>query len=131
MERFLERRHLHVPQIPRDEHALIALIIALVPGLPYVLRNYILALAGVRMRVGFAVCLPIYVARSFVTILLGDMGSDPDGKKLIILGIVEVVKVTACAYVIWRLRQHHRKFHGGDAHGHGPDVVVPPSAAAS
>src|SRR4051812_43746246 len=64
LERFLERRHLHFPEIPADEHALIALIAALVPGLPYVVRNYVLALAGVRLRVYFWVCLPIYVARS-------------------------------------------------------------------
>jgi uncharacterized membrane protein YdjX (TVP38/TMEM64 family) len=128
--RYLERRHLHFPEIPADEHAPVALIAALVPGLPYVVRNYVLALAGVRLRVYFWVCLPIYVARSYVTILLGDMSSDPDGKKLIILGGVEVMKVAICAFVIWRLREHHRKFHGDD-HPDAPDPVAPPSAAAS
>ena len=50
------------------------------------------------------------------TILLGDMGSDPDGKKLIILAGVEVLKVGVCAFVIWRLRAHHRKFHAAESH---------------
>lgn len=131
LERFLEKRNLHFPEIPPDEHALVALIAALVPGLPYWARNYMLALAGVRLKVYFWVCLPIYVARSYVTILLGDMSADPNGKKLIILGAFEVLKVAVCAYVIWRLRQHHRKFHGADSHDHAPDAVVPPSAAAS
>jgi uncharacterized membrane protein YdjX (TVP38/TMEM64 family) len=130
LERMLERRHLHFPEIPIDEHAHIALIAALVPGLPYVVRNYLLALAGVRLRIYFWVCLPIYVARSYVTILLGDMGSDPDGKKLIILGIVEVAKVAICAAVIWRLREHHRKYHGADEHAHESDAIAPPNAAA-
>lgn len=130
LERFLEKRHLHFPEIPADEHVPVALIAALVPGLPYVVRNYALALAGVRMRVSFWVCLPIYVARSYVTILLGDMGADPDGKKLLILGGVEVLKVAICAYVIWRLREHHRKFHGADANAHAPGAVAPPTAAA-
>jgi uncharacterized membrane protein YdjX (TVP38/TMEM64 family) len=116
LERFLQKRHLHFPEIPMDEHAPVALIAALVPGLPYVVRNYVLALAGVRLRVYFWVCLPIYVARSYVTILLGDMGSDPDGKKLIVLGGVEVLKVTICAFVIWRLREHHRKYHRHEHH---------------
>lgn len=122
LERFLEKRHLHFPEIPVDEHAPVALIAALVPGLPYVVRNYVLALAGVRLRVYFWVCLPIYVARSYMTILLGDMGSDPDGKKLIILGAVELLKVTICALVIWRLRQHHQRYHG---HEHDGDMLAP------
>jgi uncharacterized membrane protein YdjX (TVP38/TMEM64 family) len=131
LERFLEKRRLHFPEIPADEHALVALIVALVPGLPYVVRNYVLALAGVRLRVYFWVCLPLYVARSYVTILLGDMGTDPDGRKLIILGVVEVVKVAACALVIWRLREHHRKYHGPDHHAHADDVVIWPAIAAT
>jgi uncharacterized membrane protein YdjX (TVP38/TMEM64 family) len=130
LERVLERRHLHFPEIPHDEHALVALIVALVPGLPYVLRNYVLALSGVRLKIYFWVCLPIYVARSYVTILLGDMGADPTGQKLIILGVIEVVKFGACAFVIWRLREHHRKFHPADDHGPGGGVVAPPSAPA-
>lgn len=130
LERFLEKRRLHFPAIPADEHALVAVIAVLVPGLPYVVRNYVLALAGVRLRVYFWVCLPIYVARSYVTILLGDLGSDPTGKKLLILGVFEVVKVSVCAYVIWRLRQHHRKHHGRPEGG-AADAVAPPSAAAS
>ena len=77
LQRFLARRHRHFPQVEADEHAAVALIATLVPGLPYVVRNYALALAGVRLAVYFWVCLPVYVARSYVTIFLGDMGSDP------------------------------------------------------
>jgi uncharacterized membrane protein YdjX (TVP38/TMEM64 family) len=116
--RFVERRHRQLPEIPADEHAGVALIVALVPGLPYVVRNYLLALSGVRLRVYFWICLPVYVARSYVTILVGDLGSDPSGRRLLILFGVDVVKVAVCAYVIWRLREHHRRFHGGhEAHG--------------
>lgn len=129
LKRFIERRHAHLPDIPEDEQAMVCVIAALVPGLPYVVRNYLLALAGVRFRYYFGVCLPIYVARSYVTILLGDLGSSPDGKKIVILVIVDVLKVAICALVIWRLRVHHRKFHGHhDDHGSG--AVLPPNAAA-
>ena len=131
LQRFIARRHAHLPQIPDDEQAAVCLIAALVPGLPYVMRNYLLALAGVKLRYYIGVCLPIYVARSYVTILLGDMGSDPTRTKIIVLIIVDVLKVAICALVIWRLRVHHRKYHG---HEHEPehdhDPVVPPSAAA-
>jgi uncharacterized membrane protein YdjX (TVP38/TMEM64 family) len=131
LQRWIERRHAHLPQIPEDEQAAVCVIAALVPGLPYVVRNYLLPLAGVRLRYFFWVCLPIYVARSYVTILLGDMSSDPSRNKIIILIVVDVLKVAICALVIWRLRVHHRKYHGHDHdHEHGSDAVVPPSAAA-
>jgi uncharacterized membrane protein YdjX (TVP38/TMEM64 family) len=131
LQRFIERRHAHLPHIPEDEQAAVCLIAALVPGLPYVIRNYILALAGMKLRYYFWVCLPIYVARSYVTILLGDMTSDPSRNKIIILVVVDVLKVAICALVIWQLRKHHQKYHAHDEPAHAPEsgVVVPPSAA--
>lgn len=130
LQRFIERRHTHLPHIPEDEQAAVCVIAALVPGLPYVVRNYLLALAGIKLRYYFWVCLPIYVARSYVTILLGDMSSDPTRNKIIVLVIVDVLKVAICALVIWRLRVHHRKYHGHE-HEHHDDSgdVAPPNAA--
>ncbi len=122
LERFIERRHRHLPQVPADEAAAVAVVAALVPGLPYVVRNYALALTGIRFRVYFWICLPVYVARSYVTILLGDLSSDPSRRGLFIIIAIDVVKVLICAGVIWWLRQHHRKVHGHDA-------PVPPSGA--
>lgn len=111
LERWIAKRHRRLPEVPADEQVMVCVIGALVPGLPYVVRNYLLALAGVRLKVFFSVCLPIYVARSYVTILLGNLSNDPTGRGLIILVIVDVLKVAICAFVIWRLRVHHRKFH--------------------
>lgn len=133
LQRFLERRHLHLPEVPKDEHAAVAVIATLVPGLPYFIRNYLLVLAGVRLGVLLGVCVPIYVARSYVTILLGNLSGDPSKLGLIVLLAVDVLKVGICAYVIWRLREHHRKFHGHhDEHPHGPDPDGPgqPNVAA-
>jgi uncharacterized membrane protein YdjX (TVP38/TMEM64 family) len=133
VRRFIERRHAHLPHIPEDEQALVCVIAALVPGLPYVVRNYLLALADIRLKYYLGVCLPIYVARSYVTILLGDMSSDPSRTKIVVLIIVDVLKVLICGLVIWRLRVHHRKFHGHEHepdHDHAPGAVVPPSGAA-
>ncbi len=125
--RLLARRHRHLPEVPADEHAAVALIAALVPGLPYVARNYLLALSGVRLRIYFWICLPIYVARSYVTILLGDMSGDPSAQRLAILFGVDALKVALCAYVIWRLREHHRRVHGADE----SIATAPPSGAAT
>jgi uncharacterized membrane protein YdjX (TVP38/TMEM64 family) len=130
LKRFIEKRHAHLPEIPEDEQAAICLIAALVPGLPYVVRNYLLALAGVKFRYYFWVCLPVYVARSYVTILLGDMSSDPTSAKIIVLIVVDVLKVAICALVIWRLRVHHRKYHGHHDEPHDAGPLPPPNAAA-
>lgn len=130
LQRWIERRQKHLPQIPEDEQAAVCVIAALVPGLPYFVRNYLLALGGVRLKYFFLVVLPIYVARSYVTILLGDMGSDPSKQKLLILLAVDGLKVGICAFVIWRLRVHHRKFHGSEHDGHEPGALPPPNAAA-
>ena len=117
IERLLARRQHHLPQVPADEQALVCVIAALVPGIPYFLRNYVLAIAGVRLRFLLLVVLPIYVARSYVTILLGDLSADPSRAGLVILVGVDALKVAICAVVIWRLRGHHRKFHGPEAAG--------------
>lgn len=130
IERFIEKRHHHLPQVPADEQVLVCVIAALVPGLPYVVRNYLLVLAGVRLKIMFWVCLPIYVARSFATILLGSLSGDPSRRGLYILLAVDALKLAVCAFVIWRLREHHRKFHPADGH-HGPDVAAPPTGAGS
>ena len=132
LQRWIEKKHQHLPEIPADEQAAVCVIAALVPGLPYVIRNYLLALAGVRLRYYLGACLPIYVARSYVTILLGDMGSDPHRGKIILLLAIDSLKVAICAFVIWRLRAHHRKFHGHEEHDaveHAADGWPPASAA--
>lgn len=109
--RLIGRWRAQLPEIPPDEQPAVALVAALVPGLPYVVRNYLLALSGLRFRVYFWICLPIYVARSYVSILLGDLGTEPDRRRLIILGVVELVKAGICAGTLAWLRWHHRRVH--------------------
>lgn len=110
--RLLAKWHAHLPAIPADEEPAVALVAALAPGVPYVVRNYLLALMGLRLRIYFWIALPIYVARSYVSILLGDLGTDPDRGRLLLLAGVEALKAVICAIVIWRLREHHRRVHG-------------------
>lgn len=115
--RFIGKRHLHLPEIPDDEHAMVALVVALVPGLPYIVRIYLLALTDIRLRAYFGVFLAVCVLRSYATILMGDLSSEPSGSRLMILLGVDGLKVLICAGVIWWLRAHHRKYHGAAAAG--------------
>ncbi|WP_146180251.1 VTT domain-containing protein [Opitutus sp. ER46] len=117
LERRLVRWQAHLPQIPRDEEAAVAVIAVLVPGLPYVVRNYLLAMAGIRFAVFFWVCLPIHVIRSYVSILVGDMGADPDGRRLVMLVAIEGLQIVICGVVLWWLRGHHRRVHPAGAGG--------------
>lgn len=106
--RFLARREHRLPVIPPGENIAISVMAALVPGVPYFARNYLLALSGVPLRTYFWICLPIYVARSYVTIFLGDLSGDPNRRDFIILVAVYAVKLGICAYLIARLRRRYK-----------------------
>ena len=104
LRRFLERRNHKLPHAPAGAHKSVAAMAALVPGLPYVARNYLLALTDIPLRVYFWVCLPIYVIRSYIVIMLGDIGADVNRKTLAILVGVYVLKLSICAILLWRIR---------------------------
>lgn len=115
LQRFVDRRHQRLPEIPEEEQIPVALVATLVPAVPYVIRLYLLALADLRLRVYFWVGLVVYVLRSYVTILLGDLSSEPSGRRLILLLGVDGLGIVISALLIWRLRAHHQRFHGPPA----------------
>ncbi len=122
LERYLKRRKKHLPELPAGEEWSVALMTALVPGLPYFVRNYLLALSGIPLRTYFWICWPVYVVRSILVIFLGDFSGDFSAQRAGVLGAVLVVKVAICAYLIHRLRKrsHNRSRHGGSPAGHHP-----------
>ncbi len=108
--RWFSRSKHRLPEIPASEEKAISALAALVPGLPYFARNYLLALSGVPLRIYFWICLPIYVARSYITILLGDLTSDPSGTRLGWLIGVYLLKLAICGILIrWLLKRHAGK----------------------
>lgn len=107
LERFMKRRQHTLPHVPAGADKDVSIIAALVPGLPYFVRNYLIALTDVPLRIYFWICLPIYVARSYVVILLGDLGNEPSMKRMLILGAVYAVKLSICGIVIWHLRKRY------------------------
>lgn len=107
--RFIERRKHHVPEVPRGENGAIALMIMLAPAVPYFVRNYVLALSGIPLRVYFAIALPIHVLRSYVALFIGDIGSEPSGRAWVFLGIFYGTKLTIFAAVAWWLRARHKR----------------------
>ncbi|MBL9209866.1 MAG: hypothetical protein JNL92_05325 [Opitutaceae bacterium] len=108
LQRFMEKRQGRLPEVPPEDQPAVCVIAALVPGLPYAVRNYLVVLAGVKLRVLLAVGLPIHVARSYVIILLGDTAHDPARARVAILLGIDLLRAMICALVIWRLRVRQR-----------------------
>jgi uncharacterized membrane protein YdjX (TVP38/TMEM64 family) len=107
IEAFLARRRHALPKVASEAHLSVAVMAALVPGVPYFAKNYLLPLSGIPLRRYFWICLPIYVARSYVTIFLGDLSGEPSLRRLVLLGTVLAVKLTICAFIVARLRHRH------------------------
>lgn len=106
--RFFHRRNYRLPEVPPGEEWTVALMTALVPGLPYFARNYLLALSGIPLRIYFWFCWPVYVLRSSIVIFLGDFRDGYSAQRMGVLGVVLVLKVAICAYLLHRLRRRHK-----------------------
>ncbi|MGC4074673.1 MAG: VTT domain-containing protein [Nibricoccus sp.] len=119
IQRFLERRDYRLPEAPVGAERSLAAMVALVPGPPYFLRNYALAISGIPLRRYFWVCLGVYTVRSFVTLALGDLGGNPDGAGVFWLGVILMVKLGICALLIRRIGRKHKEMRrrgGGASH---------------
>ncbi len=105
LRRYLARHSRKLPTLPENEERAVALLLALIPGLPYFARNYILGLVGLPLRIYFWICLPIYVIRSYVTLALGDFNGGLSERKLLTLAAIYAVKLSICTIIFWRVRQ--------------------------
>ena len=112
VQRFLHRRKHRLPELPAGEEWAVTLMTALVPGLPYFVRNYLLAVSDIPFRIYFWICWPVYVVRSSVVIFLGDFSGDISLRRVLVLGGVLAVKVAICAGLLYRLRIRYKASHG-------------------
>ncbi len=120
VQRFLKQRKYRMPELPEGEKWAVVLMTALVPGLPYFVRNYLLALSDIPLRTYFWICWPVFVIRSAVVIFLGDFSGDISGRRVAVLGTVLAVKVVICAYLIHRLRARRKAKAGVSAGATAP-----------
>ena len=104
LQRWLENRKYKLPVLSPGEDASVALMMVLIPGPPYFVRNYLLAVSGIPLRIYFWVCWPVYVIRSCLVIFLGDFSGGLSTKRVVILASVFVVKVGICAFILQKLR---------------------------
>jgi uncharacterized membrane protein YdjX (TVP38/TMEM64 family) len=110
IERLQEKWRHRLPRLSgANEYATLIAMVVIVPGPPYFVRNGVLALSGAPLRYLLGVGVPLYVARSCVTIFLGDLGSDPSPRALAILGIVFVTKLAISGLLFQRLRHRGQR----------------------
>lgn len=109
LARWLERHGRSVPEVPDGEERAVALGLAVVPGVPYVMRNALLGLSAVPLRTYLPICLPIYVARSYLALAIGDLGHGITAERVWLLIGVGAAKGAVCLAVWWRLKRRRRR----------------------
>ena len=127
LQRWLERRKRTLPELPEGEDVPLSLMTALVPGLPYFIRNYLLALSGIPLLTYLWICWPVYVARSCIMIFLGDFSGELESRRILTLGGVFLLKVLICALIVRHLRANWKK---GPRRIRKPSPTKKPSPAA-
>lgn len=110
IERLQEKWRHRLPRMSEgNEYAALIAMVVIVPGPPYFVRNSVLALSGAPLRYLLGVGVPLYVARSCVTIFLGDLGNDPSPRALVILGAVFATKLAISGLLFQRLRHRGQR----------------------
>ena len=98
-----------IPVISEGDNISLVAMIVIVPGLPYFARNCLLAVSGVPLRYLLFVGLPLYVARSYTTLFLGNLGNNHSAKMFWVIGVIFVAKLTVSALLFLRLRRRAKK----------------------
>lgn len=94
-----------LPVISEGDNISLVAMIVIVPGLPYFARNCLLAVSGVPLRYLLLVGVPLYVARSYTTLFLGNLGNDHSAKMFWVIGAIFVTKLAVSALLFMRLRR--------------------------
>lgn len=93
-----------MPKIPMGEHVPVTLLTALVPGVPYAAKNYLLVLAGVPWRTYVCICLPAHIFHATLAIIFGDLTEDLTTGRVVFLSAYAAVVILLGRYVVKRLQ---------------------------
>jgi len=98
-----------LPVVSEGDNISLVAMIVIVPGLPYFARNCLLAVSGVPLRYLLCVGLPLYVARSYTTLFLGNLGNNHSAKMFWVIGTIFAAKLAVSGLLFLRLRRRARK----------------------
>jgi len=105
IEEWRKRWTQKLPVISEGDNLSLVAMIIIVPGLPYVARNGLLAVSGIRLRDLLGVGVPLYVARSYTTLFLGNLGNDHSVSMFWVIGAIFLAKLAISALLFLRLRR--------------------------
>ena len=91
-------------KIPDGAHGPVTLFTALLPGVPYFIKNYMLPLIGVPLRIYLLWCVPLHVARSSVAVIFGDQSDELTPGRIAGFAVYFVLITLSCAWVFRRIR---------------------------
>lgn len=108
LEALFRKMGRQIPKVPRGESVPVCLLVALLPGASYALKNYLLALAGVPLRPFFWTLLPSHFVHAALAICFGDFTGDMTTPKIIFLVSYALLVIGLGHYVVKRLKRHKR-----------------------
>ena len=101
LEALLRRRGIKPPAVPKGADVQMCLVVALMPGLSYTLKNYLLALGGVALRPFFWTLLPAHLVHASLGLFLGDFAGEMTTSKVVFLAVYAVVLI-GLSHTIYR-----------------------------
>lgn len=103
--KFFEKKFKDVREkIPAGAHAPITLFTLLLPGVPYFAKNYVIPVIGVPLRTFILWALPIHIARSAVSVILGDESNDLTPARITALVLYFVAMLGASWWAFRRIK---------------------------
>lgn len=101
---FFRKTKYKQPEVPKGAYASFSLLTALVPGIPYTAKNYLLVLSKVPFKPYFWVCFPVHTIRASLGIFFGGFLDDLTPPRIIFLLVYSVFILWLCRRVIDRVR---------------------------
>jgi uncharacterized membrane protein YdjX (TVP38/TMEM64 family) len=92
-------------KIPPAAHGTVCIFTLLIPGIPYFLQNYTLALIGVPLKTYLSRCLPLHTLRAVLTVGLGHQSGHFTPAGLTALTLYWVLVLAASWWTYQRLQR--------------------------
>lgn len=108
LETFLKRKGVKIPAVPDGADVQMCLVVALMPGLSYALKNYLLALGGVALRPYFWTLLPAHLIHASLGLFIGDFAGEMTTSKVVFLAAYAVVLIGLSHFIYRRVKRRSR-----------------------
>lgn len=91
-------------RIPQGAHGPVTLFTALLPGVPYFAKNYVIPLMGVPLPTFLLWCFPLHAFRSSIAVLFGHESDQLTPGRIAAFAAYFVIISLSCAWVFRRMK---------------------------